>query len=82
MHAVAETFANLLPDVFPHTEDVAGGVHPHYLPVVRNTIESGMYRQPSFPIEGFYIEGDLHIPCIHVAVLDDDGIKLKHIAHR
>ena len=39
MHWVAEVFANLLADVLPNTDDVAGGSHLHDLAVVRHTVK-------------------------------------------
>ena len=81
MHRVAEAFANLLPDVLPYTDDVAGGAHTHYLSVVRHTVEGGVHQQPPFPKEGFYVVRNLHIRGIHGAVLDDDSVKFKHVIH-
>lgn len=69
MHWVAEVFANLLADVLPNTDDVAGGSHLHDLAVVRHTVKSGENQQAAFAKQRLDVERHFHIGSIHILVL-------------
>ena len=77
MHWVAETFANLLADVFPNADDVAWRSHFHDLTVVGRTIKSGVNQQTAFAEHRLDVERHLHVGSIHVFVLQDHRIEFQ-----
>ncbi len=80
MHHVAKSLAHLFSDVLPHTDDEAWRSHLDDLTVVRNPVEGGMDRQPTFAEECLDVERNLNVCGIHIFVLDDDGIEFVLLA--
>lgn len=69
VHHVAETFPDLLADVFADADDEAGRSHLDDLAVVGHTVEGGVDRKAAFAVQGFDVEGNLHVGGVHVLVL-------------
>ena len=53
MHCVAEGLAYLFADVLSQSDYETGSPHPYNLSAVWHSVESGIYRQPSFAEKGF-----------------------------
>ena len=78
MYRVAEAFANLLADVLPNTDDVAGRSHLHNLSVVRHAVESSVHQQTAFAEERLDVKRYLHVCGIHAFILQDYCIEFQY----
>ena len=77
VHHVAETFPDLLADVFSDSDDMARRPHADDLPVVWHPIEGGMDQESPFAEHRLDVERHLDVGRIHTFVLENDGIEFK-----
>jgi len=77
MHHISEILPDLLADVLPNSDDMAGCPHLNDLSVVGHAIERGMDRQTAFTEHRLDVERYLHVGGVHVFVLQDDCVKFQ-----
>ena len=77
MHCVAKTLADLLADVLPNANDMAGCPHLNDLPIVGHPVECSVDGQTAFTEHCLNIVRHLHAGGIHIFVLQDDCVKFQ-----
>ena len=75
-NGISKGFMDLSTNIFPYADDIVRGSHADDLPIIRDVVESGVDSQPPFSIDGFDIDGDDHIGCIHGSVLQENSMEL------